>query len=402
MCGGGRGSGSVSAMGNRRAQHNPRHRHPEPTPQCKPLTFAAAQPSSRSAATSRSVAAASRSVMRTCRSSPQRSPGATRSGGRRRWAAIAAPSWVSERQPHERRRRSAGTTATCRASARASRSRSRAAAARRRASDRVAELERPRGGGLRGRVDAERRRQPLGQLGGRREHVADAEARHRVRLGERAEHEQVGQLGDERGGVLAGLEEVGERLVEQHPHALAARARTARARPRARRRAPVGSFGLRERDAPRVAGSDRARASSASAGPAPATGRPPASCTRSGSGRQPGHATSSSPPLASSCAQAARSSSPAPWPTATCSGRTPWRAAATRAPRWPPGRGRRSCARRSANVAALTASGCGGSCHAVRARSSSGTKTTSRARSSSRRSRSSRETSSGGSSSNCR
>jgi hypothetical protein len=59
-------------------------------------------------------------------------------------------------------------------------------------------------------------------------------------------------------------------------------------------------------------------------------------------------------------------------------------------------------ARRSANVAALTASGCGGSCHVVPERSSGSSFVTALRRRSSRRASSSAEISSGAISSNWR
>ena len=93
------------------------------------------------------------------------------------------------------------------------------------------------------------------------------------------------------GGVLARLEEVGERLVEQHPHALA-HALAQRAHVRARDGRARGVVGARERDGPRV-GSHPLRQRVERLPPAPAV--PPARWARSGSGRQPGHATSSSP-----------------------------------------------------------------------------------------------------------
>ena len=89
--------------------------------------------------------------------------------------------------------------------------------------------------------------------------------------------------------------------------------------------APVGSFGLQTRTA-RAREAAAAAASAAGSG-ATGTGRPPEATTSPGSGCQPGQATTTSPPSCSSAAQAARSSSPAPWPSTTRSGAIPCRAA---------------------------------------------------------------------------
>ena len=206
----------------------------------------------------------------------------------------------------------------------------------------VAELQRPRGRRLRGRVDREGRGEALGHLGGA-EHVADAEAGHRVQLGEGAEDEQVGQLGDEAGGVLARLEEVGQRLVEQHPHALAdplaqrahvlARDRRAgrvvgarerdRARVRARRGRPAGRCRPRPGQTP---GGPRRAAPAPAAGPSPAT--PPAARRRRA-------AAPRTPPAA------ARRRRGRPRPAR---GRRRGARPRARAPRARPGPGRRSCA----------------------------------------------------------
>ena len=188
-----------------------------------------------------------------------------------RWSAIA---WRrgGRRTATRTGRRSARTTATCRA-ARGRAARARAAPPRGGGRARVAELERPRRGGLGGRVDRERGGQAVGQLGARGEHVADPEAGHRVRLGERAEHQQVGQLGDE-----AALSSPGSR---KSASASSSSTQT---------RSPTRSHSARtsvagDRGAGRVVGArerDRARVRAdavgerADASPATGTGRPPA------------------------------------------------------------------------------------------------------------------------------
>ena len=96
------------------------------------------------------------------------------------------------------------------------------------------------------------------------------------------------------------------------------------------------------------------------------TGVAPASDASCGSRPQPGQTISTSSPA--TARSAARSNSPAPWPIITRAGAIP--CAAAIASRSGAGSGYALTARRSANVAALIASACGGPCQAAPDRSS--------------------------------
>ena len=162
------------------------------------------------------------------------------------------------------------------------------------------------------------------QLGVARERAAGAEARHRVRLRERAHDEHAlarrEQPGDEAGRVGR---ELGQRRVDDQPDALLEPLGQRHAGRRARARRPVGSFGVHSATA-LVSGPAAAASAPVSGTPSAVsgtgTGTPPASWTSRGSGPQPGHAIATWPPVPSA-RNAACSSSPAPWPGATWSAR---------------------------------------------------------------------------------
>ena len=230
------------------------------------------------------------------------------------------------------------------------------------------------------------------------ERRAGAQAGHRVRLGERAHHEQVGQLGDQPRGVLAVGVELAERLVDDHGDAVRhARAEVAQRAPRQHRAGRVGRA-AQQHGAGGCAGAlEQLRGRGRDGQRAPAGGLDqlrqrlparPADERVAAAAEQ--HRAGGAQQLAGAVAQR------------DLAGRD----AVARGERLAHGRrvasGYALSARRSANVAALTASGCGGSCQAVPDRSSGSTRLSARRFSSSRRARSSSDTSSGGISSNCR
>ena len=271
----------------------------------------------------------------------------------------------------------------CRPAPRSSRERSAAACARRRRTSSAPRSTAHSAPGQRGRADAEHRRQrQLDAVGQHR--VADPEPRHRVRLRERAHVDHA-------------------RVVDERVLAVGQEARRAPRRGSASR-APASAAHLRERH-------DRAR-SGPRAASARSCGRRVERLDRDGHGRRArlGHELRQRPPAGPGDGDLAASPRPRAAPRAAARPRrgrrrpAPGRRRATRRSRRAaaPASGYALTARRSANVAALTISGCGGRCQAAPERSSGGCWASSRRRSSSRRSRSSRETSSGESSSNWR
>ena len=306
----------------------------------------------------RSTASAPRNAARTCRSSPHSEPGATNTCACASRAAIAAPSSALGGDPRERdRARGRRRTASRPAPPRAARGPRRGGAPPR--GDRDAAVgDRPRGRRLRGRADAAARREPRDQLGGPSAAPARSPA-----IACALENERTTR------GLPA------RRPAARRPRRRARTRPAPRRRPRSRcsgtPRAELPQRAAREQRAGRVgrARHEHARASRAGAledlgrrrrRRAARVRRPP----------RPARAAAASPATrrarrrrAPAHAHARAAAPPAPCPTATCSGATPWRSASASRSATADRSGYAFTARRRANVAALTASGCGGSCH---------------------------------------
>ena len=332
---------------------------------CAPWSNRSGQPSSTSAAISRSVAAASRSVTRMWRSSPHCSPAATLIRRRPRCSASSRPECAVGGQPHERRggrrereRRAVqrgGEPARARVRPRRGGGRSR----RRRA-------RAPTARGLRGRVDRE-----IDGVGARPSRAGRARSRRGSRPSRgpwrscgRPAGSAARRPGRRRPRRARGTRRAPRRAGPSTRSGT--RARSARSSS-ADEPAPVGSLGEQSAIA-RVAGRSRRPTRAAEVGTAAvpgSTGRPPARSASRGSGCQPGHATSSSPPPRSSACAGRLQQLAGAVADHDLRGRdaVARAAIASRSAR-APGPGSALSARRSANVAALTVSGA-----AARARS---------------------------------
>ena len=135
--------------------------------------------------------------------------------------------------------------------------------------------------------------------------VAHAQAGQAPGLGEGAEHQQARELVDERqrGVALLGVDEVAQRLVEQHDDALGQRGRAASAARRRATSSPVGSLGLHSATI-RVR-SLTARRTACAPKPGTGTAWPRARCAMTGYRPYDGHGvTSSSSGSSSACAAA--------------------------------------------------------------------------------------------------
>ena len=284
----------------------------------------AVSPARHSAAISRSVAAASRSVTRTWRSSPHCSPAATLIRRRPRCSDRFAPDGASE-DSHANGAAVGGKESGVPCSAAASRSRSRAAAARRRAitasPSSSAHAAAACAGALTENDGVRRSASPPARARSRCGSPAIACALEKVRKTSR-----FGQLGHQARGVLAGLGKSAS-ASSSSTHTRSPTRSQQRAHVLARDRRAGRVVGARERDRARV----RRRRASAS-GPIAALARARRRVARRRGGEL-GQRTPAGPrheqlaAVGSSAAQASCSSSPAPWPTATCSGETPCRAA---------------------------------------------------------------------------